>query len=227
MVTAAGFFGKLPAHGDFVDRGWPPAAIAAWDAWLQQALAQSRGQLGEQWLDIYLTSPLWRFGLSAGCIDSNPWLGILLPSVDRVGRYFPLLLGCALDGDCHLTRTFLGAGDWFTALERIGFAALERTLAADELERQLRELAPPPLQGAPQGGDQSTGIYCAGDSTTALPELLEWQWRHDGPLSLWNSAGSERVQPGLLCARGLPPPSAFAAMLDGQWRQRGWNLCAT
>ena len=54
---ALGFYGKLPAHGDFIERGFSGAGIRGWDDWLQRALAISREQLGERWLDIYLTSP--------------------------------------------------------------------------------------------------------------------------------------------------------------------------
>ena len=56
MVMTCGFFGKLPAHGDFVERNLPSAAITGWDEWLQQAVAISREQLGESWLDTYLGS---------------------------------------------------------------------------------------------------------------------------------------------------------------------------
>lgn len=223
-MAAAGFFGKLPAHGDFVDRNWPAAAIAAWDDWLQRALHDSREQLGEHWLDTYLTSPLWRFALSAGCVDEQCWLGILLPSVDRVGRYFPLLLAVPGAHDSHLAGTLLAARDWFAELERIGLAALEQALSADALQAQLQALAPPPWLRAPDAG---AGIYRAGALIDALPDLLEWQWRsqndNERRASLWSSAGSSAVQPCVLLARGLPQPQGFAAMLDGSWRARGWS----
>ena len=35
-------------------------------AWLQECLAASRSSLGERWLDVYLTSPAWRFACAAG-----------------------------------------------------------------------------------------------------------------------------------------------------------------
>jgi len=45
---------------------------------------------GEDWLDSYLTAPIWRFLLSSGVCGQMPMLGVMMPSVDRVGRYFPL-----------------------------------------------------------------------------------------------------------------------------------------
>jgi type VI secretion system protein ImpM len=217
---ALGFYGKLPAHGDFIERRWSGSAVAGWDEWLQRALAISREQLGERWLDTYLTSPLWRFGLSAGCVDGNHWLGVLLPSVDSVGRYFPLVLGTELTAPCHLVATFLGAEVWFTELEQAALAALDQNLDAEQLAERLQALpalplAPPAANGA--------GIYSAAPLDQALPQLLEWQWRSaTGAASLWRTQGSDAVRECLLMAAGMAPASGYAAMLDGDWRQWGW-----
>src|ERR1043165_7880768 len=52
----AGWYGKMPCLGDFASRRLTPDFITPWDAWLQRSIATSRQQLGEQWLEIYLTS---------------------------------------------------------------------------------------------------------------------------------------------------------------------------
>ena len=62
----------------------------AWDAWLRECLTASREALGERWLDVYLTSPAWRFACAPGLLGPLASAGVLVPSVDRVGRYFPL-----------------------------------------------------------------------------------------------------------------------------------------
>ena len=85
-----GFFGKLPSHGDFIERRVASAFREAWDEWLQRCMTQSQRELGSRWLDCYLTSPMWRFFLCDGVAGAASYAGILLPSVDRVGRYFPL-----------------------------------------------------------------------------------------------------------------------------------------
>src|SRR5512139_3843786 len=91
-----GWYGKIPNLGDFASRRLPSRFIVAWDDWLQRALASSRAQLGGQWLDLYLTSPVWRFLLMPGVCGSAAWAGVLMPSVDRVGRYFPLTIALEL-----------------------------------------------------------------------------------------------------------------------------------
>ena len=85
-----GLFGKLPSHGDFLRRRVSDAYVDAWDAWLRECLAESRAALGERWLDVYLTSPAWRFVCAPGACGPAPVMGLMVPSVDRVGRFFPL-----------------------------------------------------------------------------------------------------------------------------------------
>ena len=65
--VVAGFYGKLPARGDFVRAGLPRDFIDPWDAWLQSVIAGSRVLAGDAWLPAYLESPVWRFALPPGC----------------------------------------------------------------------------------------------------------------------------------------------------------------
>src|SRR4051812_38574466 len=83
-----GFFGKLPSHGDFIRRGVSENFVNVWDSWLQECMVESRRALDARWLNVYLTSPIWRFVLCDGVIGAASYAGILLPSVDKVGRYF-------------------------------------------------------------------------------------------------------------------------------------------
>src|SRR5215470_6993527 len=76
-----GFYGKLPSHGDFLRRRVADAFVGVWDGWLQECLAASRAALGESWLDVYLTSPAWRFACAAGASGPAPVVGVMAPSV--------------------------------------------------------------------------------------------------------------------------------------------------
>jgi type VI secretion system protein ImpM len=117
-----GFFGKLPARGDFVRVGLPRDFTDRWDEWLQSVLAGSRALMGEAWLPAFLEAPVWRFALPAGMCGERAVLGLMLPSVDRAGRYFPLTFA-ALHGGVRETAQ----GDaWLDRCEAIGRDALER-----------------------------------------------------------------------------------------------------
>src|ERR1051325_6339290 len=89
-AEGAGFFGKLPSHGDFISRRLPPSFREAWAAWLAASLERSREMLGEAWLEAYLSSPIWCFAGSIGCVGGQSFAGVLMPSLDRVRGDLPL-----------------------------------------------------------------------------------------------------------------------------------------
>lgn len=88
LVGEFGFYGKIPSLGDFVTRSLPRDQISVVDEWMQEGLFALRS-ISETWLDSYLVSPVWQFVLPAGMWSAAPLCGLLMPSVDRVGRYFP------------------------------------------------------------------------------------------------------------------------------------------
>src|SRR6476661_610785 len=99
-----GFYGKLPSHGDFLRRRVSDRFVAVWDGWLQECIASSRAVLEEQWLDVYLTSPAWRFACAPGVFGTGAVIGLMVPSVDRVGRYFYLALVAELPSDTDVVE---------------------------------------------------------------------------------------------------------------------------
>ena len=86
-----GWWGKLPARGDFVGRGLPPRWRAEWDGWLLRGLALAAAELdGDALRERLAGFAPWRYvALPA---RGEAWCGIVVPSHDRVGRAFPLTL---------------------------------------------------------------------------------------------------------------------------------------
>jgi type VI secretion system protein ImpM len=215
-----GFFGKLPTHGDFVHRELPDLFLNRWDAWLQEVISASQAQLGQHWLDAYLTSPIWRFVLDRDVIDGTAWAGMLMPSVDRVGRYFPFTVATRIDGACGLTRVATAAEPWFAGIESQGLAALDRdVLDLDHFQLSLPEWpssADPPSMDAQVEGDGVIGG--AWDAAVPLTDaMLRWGDWHTAtrlaPASLWWSGGSARVPSQWRVHRGLPRAPVYVEML--------------
>src|SRR5665213_103834 len=102
VATIPGWYGKLPSLGDFASRRLEADFIEPWDLWLGEAIQAQRDSMGDAWLDAYLQSPPWRFILMPGVLSEfDPGLilaGVLMPSVDRVGRYFPLTIAASIAG---------------------------------------------------------------------------------------------------------------------------------
>ncbi|HZS84329.1 MAG TPA: type VI secretion system-associated protein TagF [Stellaceae bacterium] len=248
-ARAPSYYGKLPARGDFVSRRFGRAFIEAWDAWLRSGLVASKAALGSAWRDLYLTSPIWRFALAAGACGPNMAVGIMMPSVDAVGRYFPLVLGLEMPPNCDLGASVAAEG-WYAALEALALAALEDGFSLDRLDAPLclspLQDLPLPRAGEGRGEGQLTaapphpslspegrGFFGAAEGrgfcrrialaeTAPLPPELCLRHMAQERATLWWSAGSERVAPSLLLCSGLPQDAAFAALLDGDWRAHGW-----
>lgn len=237
--NACGIYGKLPAHGDFISRNLPSAFLNHWDEWLQGFIASSQEQLTDDWLNIYLTGPLWRFVLSRGCVDGNAWCGVMMPSVDSVGRYFPFCVVNKLTADCNLVDIISSQANWFTQIEEIALEALQNEYDADTLMEKLNEHS---LEQQPfyyrQGDSMATagetgaskGLALVMDFEEQLPSstnavLLDWLMARQFPsYSLWHSRGSDLVQPSFLVSQGLPNLGGAAGMLQGDWRRWNWNM---
>src|SRR5882757_5407909 len=129
--TIRGFTGKVPSRGDFVQGGLPRDFVDPWYDWQSLVIAGSRGLMGDTWLDAFLEAPVWRFILPPGLCGPRSAVGLIMPSVDRVGRYFPLsfaALGAALpDAGTPDAGTPDGAAwsDWLDAAEVLGRLALD------------------------------------------------------------------------------------------------------
>jgi type VI secretion system protein ImpM len=145
-ASPAGLFGKLPDHRDFVRRALPEGFVGPWDAWLSAALAASRARLGEEWLAAFLEAPVWRFALAAGVCGPRGAAGVLAPSVDAVGRHFPLTLAALTDAPPDP-----GASPWHDALEAIAIDAVSDGWSADALAAALAPAGAPPEGGAVAG----------------------------------------------------------------------------
>ena len=124
---ATGFYGKIPATGDFVSRGLPGDFVRSWDRWVAVHLAPL--QLSGAWPEHVGL----RFIL--GPDASGPMAGVALPGRDKAGRRFPLTVATPLPAS---VATVAAAGcPWFETVEIVAGAALRGELGADALGEEL------------------------------------------------------------------------------------------
>jgi len=230
-----GIFGKLPAHGDFIQRNLPSDFVSVWDEWLQHYIAGSQEQIGENWLDIYLTSPIWRFMLSDGAADSSSWVGIMLPSVDKIGRYFPLSIVTQIPPHLSALEFLLSNNNWLINIEELAIQALDGDLTADDLIEEISKIAiihntTYMKQNALENSDPVViNMDFEEQAPTSVSDYLldAILLKSVSSYSAWTTQGSEHVSPGLFLTRGLPPINGIAGMLNGQWRwQQPYQIVA-
>jgi len=185
-----GFYGKIPARGDFVRNGLPQAFVEPWDHWLQQRITASRATLGDNWIAAWMEAAIWSFALPPGICGPNAVLGLWMPSVDRVGRHFPLTVA-AVAPAVSISDFVRDNGGFLVAAEQAGLAAVESDLGPDELADRLQAAAVAPT--ADPGIDPAA---------------------YPGGNTLWWTEGAPRVPRSAFACKTLPDDLAFAAMLD-------------
>jgi type VI secretion system protein ImpM len=134
---STGFYGKIPAAGDFVSRRLPLDFIQPWDRWVAEHLAPLVG------------SQLWPWPLAlrflAGPACFGPATGIILQSTDKVGRRFPLSIVAPL---AEASLAIARANRWFAEIEEAGIGAQRGDLTPDELDAALARLPSPSAEAA-------------------------------------------------------------------------------
>jgi len=201
LVNAAvpGWFGKLPSLGDFASRRLPEAFVQRWDRWLQRGLTAARTQLGEHWLDVYLVAPVLRFWVAPGALGAPAWAGLMMPSVDRVGRHFPLTIAQPLQP----LAAALASRDWFAALDRAARRVLDVEFLPEHFEASLAALEDEARPAVPDRAAEALAARLIG----ARPD--------GGAFSLWwcgdagDAAEFRRFD-------GLPPDTAFVSLIGGE-----------
>ena len=138
-----GLFGKLGAKRDFIALATPRRFLEAWEPWVQACMSASRHQLGAGWQQAFLTAPVWRFWLGAD-ICGTTVVGAIMPSLDGVGRYYPLTLLAIADPSYSMPPPDLNAQDeWFAAAEEFLLATLDQAKSFEDISAALDAMTAP------------------------------------------------------------------------------------
>lgn len=220
-MSLPGFFGKLPSRGDFVDRRLPHRLVQRLDDWIQESLALCM-ESDEDWEDAFHDSPCWRFTTGLGG-DPPGLAGVILPSQDRVGRSFPLVLALPLTAPPGLGFP----EDWGAAYQTLAALARETLDSALEPDDLLDRLARLPTAPQPRGGvipAMQPGIRLnlqGGNLVRTLAAFPRTSNLSTG--GLWWHHGHGDHSPCVLVSAGLPSPRAARHLWSDDWRDAPWR----
>jgi type VI secretion system protein ImpM len=220
-----GWFGKVAMLGDFAHRRLPAEVVRRCDEWLSECIVASRQTLAQDWLDTYLSSPLWYFAWAPRIADASWWFGVLMPSVDAAGRYFPLVV-------CRDAQVSADPGalaqlaDWYEAIGRCALATLQPAATLDAFEEHLAKT--PALNC--EASDALPAFVASNDDLQCADVPAESSsWLRHAPAIALRSVVQQlgghsfwwpqlpASQPSRInLVRGLPAPAQFAAMLQGR-----------
>ncbi len=142
-----------------------------------------------------MEAPVWRFALPEGMCGPIAILGLWMPSVDRVGRHFPLMFAACCPG-AEPVMLAQGGTAWLNAVEEAGRDALSNDLSPDALAARVPPA--PDLVHAPEA------------------ELPHGMIPRVGA-GLWWTEGSPRVPAQGLVLDAMPDAATFVAMLDATY----------
>ncbi len=229
-IGPPGWHGKLPSLGDFASRRLDAAFIESWDGWIAAGLHALREAQPEAWLDAYLGSPSWRFllmpGVLPGAAAGQGWAGVLMPSVDRVGRYFPLTLVLALGEGPASTQQMNGLWQWLGRLDELARDALYEDWTAERLDEELGRMVLPEIGAATlPAGAPGFGVPDGVGSLTELPTdagldaaaligvAAQRAWAEQTRGRAFWYARPDDGPARLLVSRGLPAAEAMSRLL--------------
>ena len=221
-----GFFGKVRTHGDFVSRRLPVEFLAPWDACMQRGMLFGQQTFGAQWLPVYLNAPIWCFTLGAGICGGSGWVGVLMPGVDRVGRYFPFTIAAPI-AQSELEGWLEGAQSWYDMIAQRALSTLAADFVLEQFDAGLNALGAAAdatatamwrlavvneVDDAGEAGEANEVNEATADNEPVFARRLADSAAPG--FSLWWSEGSPSVPASLRIAPGLPDAQQFAALLE-------------
>ncbi len=196
MDEPAGWFGKLPCCGDFVARRLDVEVVRVLDAWLSRSMRVARERRGDAWLRSYLAARVVCFAWRPGVVGEQGWCGVLMPSCDNVGRYFPLVVlqACARPPEDADERARLRC--WHARHGAAALHVLDDDVSLEDFERDL-QVAASAEEPAP---DTARADWW--EALDADPAARTAWWAHDA------------ADAAVVVHAGLPDPEAFMRLLD-------------
>jgi type VI secretion system protein ImpM len=147
-----------------------------------------------------------------------------MPSVDGVGRYYPLTLLAMADPSHSVPPPDLNAQDqWFTAAEEFLLSTLDQAKSFDEISTALDAMPTPLAEASVRDsaevlaiGDTMVGTITAGKRfQDSLLKLRQSNHESSAAASFWWTEGGGNFPPMALCSRGMPDPFRYSIMLTG------------
>ncbi len=226
-IIELGFYGKLPAYGDFIQKRLPQDFINPWHEWVQTGMLACREHDPENWMTFYLNCPAWCFVLDEGICGEQPVAGVTIPSVDRVGRYFNFTLASILPVGTSPTVFAAARHRWFEDLEKLALTILDQEMDQDGIERliidQSAELGWALSSSPAFESDDGHSRIASNDLNGVvgfIPALLhqlisDKQDRY----GIWWHRGSSQATAQMLSCAGMPVGETFLGLImDNEFR---------
>lgn len=192
-----GFYGKIPSHGDFVSEGLDRELLEAFDTWLRSGMHACADVFADRWSAVFSNSPPLRFIIERGIWGRSAYAGVLLPSKDRVGRKYPLIVLAQLPDFRQHPRTLYLDDTWFMAAEALAETSMTLDFEMARFTSAIKRLRMP----KPRGEDDELDVR-------AVPAKT--------PTSLWWYIDADSRRPRGMKFEGKPAATDFVKLFREQ-----------
>jgi type VI secretion system protein ImpM len=224
-----GLYGKLPAKRDFVTVSAPRRFIRIWEPWVEQGMAESRAHVCEaKWKSAFSSAPIWRFWLGPS-LCGEAIAGAFMPSMDSLGRLFPLtLIGVAAKGEALAPPDIDCRDPWFERVEGFLRSTLDRQASFETTLEAFGDLGASLAEAEASRQVDTRGIFRAADVGGGLFSLarniaaLRRKRNNSLPANAtyWWTLGCDSHEPLAWKQDSMPDPAAFSDMMTGGLENR-------
>jgi type VI secretion system protein ImpM len=219
QAPLVGWFGKLPAIGDFAGRGLPSALREQVHAWCAEGMGRLAEQHGQTWKAAYQLAPVWHFAMNANIWDARPLVGCVAPSMDCVGRCSPVVALRSVDA-ARMAECLPPQSRWLFDVEALLRRLVQGALGADAMQAEL-EAALEADSAKRQEGDSAGDILSdLGIATGQDPNWFSWpdlaeRFCERKGRSFWWAEPSPRQPPRQVIHNGTPDDELFELLMAG------------
>jgi type VI secretion system protein ImpM len=131
-----------------------------------------------------------------------------MPSVDKVGRYFPFTILQPLDGGLVSPAQMPALWQWLETIDGLAADALHEDWDVERLETELARNPCPDLQAE---ATPAAGL----DPAASIAQEADALWRHQSAGIAYWYAHAQQSAPRWLRTRGLPDSAAMTGLFGG------------
>jgi type VI secretion system protein ImpM len=213
-----GWFGKLPSVGDFAGKGMPVPLKESIHGWMSSGMAALAHSRPEDWQDAYLVSPVWHFVVGSGVWDRFALSGCLAPSVDKVGRYSPLIVLRSFNKS-NLSGVLPPRSRWLYRVDAALRQVIGERISVDGLHDLLLQLIETEKGGRDSTADILGDLGIGNAGTGAQKDWFAWPelpglFEEHNDRSFWWSEPSCKLPLKQIVHRGAPDEGLFCSLMD-------------
>lgn len=233
MINSFGFHGKIPSVGDFVTKRLQPEFVDKWDIWLQNCISSTKDEITERWTKTYSVAPILRFYLQQGLMNDMAWFGLMIPSVDSVGRQFPFSIFFSVKGNLNHYELMVLKNDWFRRFEEFSLQILNPNLNLNAWDNSSSSFLPISFclneineMTIPIEKKNSRLPLCISykEIGDIQNKIIQFQAGLPPYKSFWWYENDQRdCYSEIFITENLPSPARFPRMIGDQSQSFGWE----